>query len=272
MKTVFLILISCFSISCSRLEVAYNFADNYMTSKADDYLDLSSKQKKELKARLQKDLDRTRTEIFPEVAKQLQVLQSQIDQPWTAEVVAEDVQIIKDLFLKFLGYFKVTTLETLLAASPEQFATFDQEASEALEDSRDVEEFKEKIAKRYRRNVEMWIGGISKDQRGLLDKLLMDHPYPIQLQVQNKEHLLSQFQKARKNPQELELFIDQYFKNQDSLKLPAYVTALSNHHQAVIEFAWKEFSPTVTSEQKKNLHRNLQARIDQLLKLAEKKN
>ena len=276
MKKVIL-LFSIFTLlpflsSCSRLEVAYTFADEFTASKVDDFFDLSSQQKKELKGLLKEDLNKTRLELFPEIAEQLRSLEKQFEKDSIdQETLQKDVAGVKSTFWKFASYYKNTSIQTVQKISPDQFKEFDEKVQESIADTRDIKDAQNKIRKRYRRNIEMWIGGINNDQRNSIDDFLAKSPYPFELQAQNKEHLLKQFQKARTNPEELNKFMTQYFENYEALRLPAYAQALDKYHQALIEFSWKTFWPTMNDKQKKNLKENLRVRAEQLEKLASKK-
>lgn len=65
---LFLLIIVCIVASCSRLDLAVNLANSYVTNKADDFFDLTGEQSKWLKKALARDIEKVKKTIFSPIS------------------------------------------------------------------------------------------------------------------------------------------------------------------------------------------------------------
>ncbi|WII72339.1 DUF6279 family lipoprotein [Bdellovibrio sp. 22V] len=274
MRYLFLIFILFNTLACSRSDVLVRFFDTLAVSEADDYFDLTSEQKENLKKNIQKDLGRAKKELFPEVAKKLRELEPAVAKDTLdAQKVAAQFADFQTYVKKFSSYFKDSAIKTTLSLKPSQYDHFSGELHKEIQKSEDrngdSDHAQREAYKRYRRSLEFWVGGISKDQRDRLNKFLETHPFPWKLQNQNKEHVLSQFLEARKNPETLKKFVGDFYEDFEAVRLPAYTEALDAHKKAFQNFLVNDFWKTLSEVQRKRLRENILDRAQELEKIAE---
>lgn len=271
MRFLLLFFILNLTVACSRSEVMVRFFDTVAVSKTDDYFDLSSQQRDELKKDIQSDVEKARKEFFPEVAKSLRKIEHEVQKDkLDAAFVSARFSEFQNYFKKVSSYFTDSSVKLVLTLEPAQFEHFSQEIHKDIKDSNDEEQASRDAHKRYRRSLEFWVGGLSADQKEKLRQFLVQHPYPAKLQNENKEHVLKQFLEARKNPDTLKKFVRDFYQNYESLRLPAFTQALENHKNAFQKFLVEELWPTFTKTQRRTLRDNLLARAEELEKIAQR--
>ncbi|KHD88352.1 MAG: hypothetical protein OM95_09415 [Bdellovibrio sp. ArHS] len=268
MKYLILLSFVLLASACSRSGIMVRMFDDLATSKADDYFELTSKQREELKKDLQKDVDVARKELLPQIAKSLRSLEPQVhkDKP-DAELLAAQMAEFQNYFKKLSSYFGDTAVKTSLSLEPSQFFHFAKDVREDIEKDSEAKA-REKIEKRYKRSVEFWIGGISSLQKEKIQNFLKAHPFPIKLEKESKEHVLNQFLEAKKNQENLKKFVKDFFTDYESVRLPAYTEALNAHKKAFQKFLIDEFWGTVSKSQKDTLKENLSSRAEDLESIA----
>ncbi len=169
MRLLILLLYIALLSACSRSEVMVEFFDSVATSKADDYFDLSSQQKSELKKDLQNDLDKARRELFPEVAKTLRSMEKEVQKDkLNAEFVSARYNDFQNYYKRLSGYFSDSSTKLVLSLQPAQFDYFADQVRKDIKKN-DLEEAERDVLKRYRRSLEFWIGGLSADQKKNFD-------------------------------------------------------------------------------------------------------
>ncbi|WP_373997850.1 DUF6279 family lipoprotein [Bdellovibrio bacteriovorus] len=269
MKYLILLSFVILSSACSRSGVMVRMFDDLAVSKADDYFELTSKQREELKKDLQKDVDVARKELLPQIAKSLRSIEPQINkEKLDSEVITTQMMEFQNYFKKLSSYFGETAVKTSLSLEPSQVFHFAKEVREDIEDDSESDA-KEKVEKRYKKSVEFWIGGISSAQKEKIQKFLKQNPYPSKLQNENKEYVLNQFLEAKKNPETLKKFVKDFFNDYESVRLPAYTEALNNHKKAFQKFLVEEFWSTISKNQKETLKENISSRAEDLEKIAQ---
>lgn len=257
---------------CTRTELAFRFADTAVASKADDYFDLSSAQQSELKKSVQKDIDLVRKNLFPILAKKLRSLEplannSSLD-PALVESTASELQ---GYFKLLPSYFLETSVKTALDLTPQQFDHFSEEIRQEIKkDKENPKDIKKEWEKKYRRSLEFWIGGISVEQRKAISEFVVKNPYPLALQNQSRQHVLSSFLQASKNPESLKKFITEFSTDYESLRLQTFKEALQVHKKSFQKFFATDFWPTLTAVQRQRLAKTLISRAEELERMASK--
>lgn len=272
MKTLllgFAVIFSILTSACNRSTVLFNVIDTAAVSKADDYFDLSSKQKTELKKDLRQDLDSAKKEMLPEVALKLRSLAPEVEKPvLNSELMIAELSEFQNYIKKISRYFSRTATKFALTLSSDQVSHFAAEVREEIEDREDLEDAREDVEKRYRRSIEFWIGGISKNQREQISHFLNVHPFPTALENKSREHVLKQFIEASKTPESMTKFMEAFTTDYETVRLPAYKEALNAHKKEFQKFLVHDFWKTVDSTQKKRFKENLLNRAEELEKIA----
>jgi hypothetical protein len=65
--------------SCSRLDIAFRWIDVFVAGKVDDYFDINSQQKKELKKSVTQDLKMIQAKLLPQWIEQFKSIQNDIN-------------------------------------------------------------------------------------------------------------------------------------------------------------------------------------------------
>ncbi|HEY8270055.1 MAG TPA: hypothetical protein VIG33_04155, partial [Pseudobdellovibrionaceae bacterium] len=114
------------TLSCSRLDIAVNWADTYIVSQVDDYFDLTSQQNKELKESLKKDILKIRQEQFLDWARELRrfnkyILEKNLNEETFHKYFAKAL----DTTRKLQSYFANTAVKFISTTSPAQLEHFE---------------------------------------------------------------------------------------------------------------------------------------------------
>jgi hypothetical protein len=258
------------STACSRGEFLFRFADDLAASRVDHYFDLTSEQKKELKTELKKDIDTGKREAFPQMAQKLRQLEKDMNkEPMDPAVLASAFKEVEKQIKGLTVYFQDTTMKTSLNLSQEQIQHFAKEVREDIRnEEKDPKEAVEKVEKKYRRSLEYWVGGLSKEQNQMLKDFLAKNPYPWQLQNKSQEFVVTQFVEASKQPETRKVFVEKFIKDYESVRLPEYRTALADHQKAFVTFLTGDFWNKMPKDQRDRFRENLIARAEQLERIA----
>jgi hypothetical protein len=260
---------------CSRLDMAVNWADSYITSLVDDYFDLTSKQNKQLKESLNADIEKIRQEQFPSWAAILR----RMDQELSKNSISE--QIVKKYFIEVLelgrklpSYFEDTALIFAESLSKEQMNYFDEEIEK--KNTKDEKKLKnqetalDENRKKYQRAIEMWTGSLNRAQELVLEKHLKDHKFPLREQIKNKKELQKKFREARESVIDLKKFIKSYYVDNNRIVDADYGKALTAY-QADLQTYLFQLVKSLSEKQKKIFSENLIEKATALEELAVKK-
>lgn len=271
MKILLLSFLFLATTACSRSSVIMSFADTIAVSKTDEYFDLTSQQKEDLKKDLSQDLDTVKKEFLPEVAKTLRKIEAEVSKgKLESELLTTHFTEFHIHFKKLTSYFANTAVKTVATFAPEQFDYFEKTIKEEIKDRSDIEEQNEKAYKRYRRSIEFWIGGLSQDQKDRLHGFLKQNPYPVKLETENKEHVVQKFLEAKADKEKLKEYVRSLYQDYEAPRLPAFTEALNTHKKAFQKFLSESLWPTISKNQLENLKANLIGRAEELEKIAQK--
>ncbi|MGZ3743787.1 MAG: DUF6279 family lipoprotein [Pseudobdellovibrionaceae bacterium] len=260
------------SLSCSRLDIAVNWADTYIIYQVDDYFDISSQQSKELKESLKKDFLKIRHEQFNKWAATLRQFNKNILENTLSE------EIFHDYFTKTLEasrqlptYFVNTAVKFIASTNQTQLEHFEKTVRKKnIEDQKKIqngETARNESRKKYLRWIDMWIGPLSKEQTQLLNQHLNTHPFPAQAQLANKIYILEKFHESRKSPEGLKNFVRNYYNNKYEVENPEYLQALAAYQTELEKFLF-QLIQSLNEKQKRTLSENLSEKSSALEKLS----
>jgi hypothetical protein len=270
-KITLVIFLLCDLLACSRTDVAYRFADTAIIYRTDDFFDLKSEQKQELKLRIQVILEKIRKEKFPEFARKLRqwaplTKETQITYPDLLKIASEvqsDLKLVSDYFLE-------TSIWTALSLKNEQFDYLKKKIHEEIDDASDPQDWQKLTFKKYRRSFEFWLGGLSSLQKEKLSNFLKTNPFPSKLQNDSRLFVLEKFLKSRESHASLEKFVRDFFADYESVRLLQFQSALNQHKQSFIKFLAEEFWPTLDQSQRQHFHQNLLDRASELERISQR--
>lgn len=242
-------------------------------SKVDDYFDLDTTQKEQLKKDVESDMKNLKQDVFPQVAKSLRELdvlfsQDAVQTSMVAKIFSDSEAYIKQAATKF----EATAVKMSATLSEKQFQHFAEELRDKIEESEDDTKTAagalKQSMKRYTKSLEFWVGNLNRDQRAQLKEFLSKNPYPWDLQNKSKQAALDQFMNSRKDPEELKKFVKGFVNDYAAYRTAEFKAALKTHQAAFQEFFVMNLWPTVQKSQRQELKENLIARAESLEKLA----
>lgn len=255
---------------CSRLDLAVRFADNYIMSEADDYLELTRAQEKEIRPELEKSLLEIRRHEFPAFAEHLEKTEAMIagESPST-ELIEKNQQDARRLFERALARLEPVSLKTLDQSTAENEKAFITAMNEK------TEELKEKAAEpsearaageaaRMRRSIEHWVS-LNKEQRQLIEKWSRENPTDLSLRIQDREKTLTHFLSLTK--EERKSWLEKLHRSPDSLRSEennTYWKQRQANSRALFLELWK----SLTESQKAELRKELLSKAAALKKLS----
>lgn len=271
MTRILLILILGFAClpSCSRLDLAFHWADTYIVSKVDDYFDISSRQSKELKKSLKKDFKKVSKSVLPKIIADVKKFETDLQvSNLQEETLASFFTESTDYFEDFASYFADSAVTFIATADAKQLAYFEkafhEKQSEEREKLADLKKYQSDSKEKYQKYFKMFLGTLTSDQKILIDKHLQESPYPKALKLKNKDHVFASFMKAAKtSPLDAKEFVEMMAQNPQRYNLPEYQTAFE-HYREDLKKLLVSVVLSLTPEQKKELKENLQEKVSQI--------
>lgn len=268
MKKIIVLMLILTSISCSRLGVAVDWADEYILNEADNYFDLSSEQYKEFKPRVEKDIQRIKKENFPELSIFFRKISEKAEKNQINE--KEIIALFDEgqgLFRKVLHQFEPTILDFATKATSEQANNFIKEYNKKIEELQDdiktPSDRLKKQKKRYDRWLNEFIDNMTADQKKALEAEIENNPIPFDLQVKSRNQIRDKFLTVMGNPQELKNFLTNFEKQRS----PEYQEALKKYQSGLKSYLWVLFQ-SLSEGQKTYLIKQLRHRADELEKIS----
>jgi len=258
----------CLNSGCSRLDMAYRWADVYIASKVDDYFDISSEQKKELKKSLKKDLAEVKSDVLPTWIENLKKIEKEVN---AESINQEQVAAYFSAFMKDIeeinSHFTNTAVNFIATTSPKQrdnfVKAFDKKNSDDLAKINSPSKLREQYKDKYIDWMEMFIGSMTSDQKSLLEKHLATAPFPAVLKIKNKEYIFAQHLAGNRSQDDLQNFVKEFCAHPKSFDMPEYTAAVEAYKKNLQKFVVDVFG-TLTPKQKSALKENLAEKIGQL--------
>ncbi|WP_413943000.1 DUF6279 family lipoprotein [Bdellovibrio sp. HCB-162] len=273
MQKILLMIVVSFSCltACSRLDIAYNWADTFIASKVDDYFDISSKQSKALKKSLQQDFEKMKTAVLPDWINNAKELEQDIAQNKLNENKISSVfSLVMRNVEHFTSYFTDTAVNFISSTDPQQLAyfskAFHEKNEEDLKKFRDTKRYQREYKEKYYKYFNMFLGSLTDSQKLLIEKHIQNSPFPLELKIKNKEWVFQKFTKECKTPESMKAFVRDFYAHPESYNDPAYQAAFKNYQKDLQGLVVKILL-SLNSEQKKELLQNLQEKVAQLEKI-----
>ncbi|MNJ98609.1 hypothetical protein D3C87_163760 [compost metagenome] len=261
-----------FSTACSRLDMAFKSADMFLAFRVDDYFDISSQQKKDLKANFKKDLERLKKESLPELSAQLKRVDQDLERnALNEERLTELVKYSMTTMEEVLSQFSGTTQAFVGSLKPEQFIYFEKASEKKLaeerETVRDQGDFLKKGRKTYARWLEMFFGDLTRDQKALLDQHLMKTTYFYELKIKNKESFLKKIKAGKNSPEMQKQLVISYYSDKGSQDIPEFSQG-QKQFEKDLEIFLSQLIQSLSPSQKAKLKANILDKARQLDRLA----
>jgi hypothetical protein len=260
------------STGCSRLDIAFRWADTYIASKVDDYFDISSKQSKDLKKDIQKDLNSIKVAMLPNWIDRLQGIQKDVD---SAQLNEEQVAIYFTGFMKdvdqITSHFSTTAVDFIATTNPDQIEyfkkSFHKKNQEDLEKAQNVSKLRKEYRDKYEEWFEMFLGSLTKEQRQLMEDNLEKSPFPAELKAKNKDYVFQKFFEHKGSVEEMKAFVREYYTNPEKYDMPEYRQAFVQYQKDLQKLV-TQILTTMTDKQKAALKDSINEKTAQLRSIA----
>jgi hypothetical protein len=251
--------------------MAVKWADWMITRETDSYFDLTSDQNKELRQDIQKDISQVKKENFPAMAQFLRKMSSKIQ---SNDLSATEVSALQEegqgIFRAAFHQFQSTAVDLSLKASPAQVEHFikkyDKKTQQMAEEVETAQDKFKMEKKRFEKWTDEWLDGLNNDQEKYLIDHIKAHPFPWDLQLQNRVFTLNKYLEARKSEESLKT----YLAHLEDQKSPEYGKALKEYQTELSHYIFDLYK-SMTPEQKKYLAQQLTHRADELEKISQQK-
>ncbi|WP_413574573.1 DUF6279 family lipoprotein [Bdellovibrio sp. HCB290] len=253
---------------CSRLDIAYRWADTYIASKVDDYFDISSEQSKALKKDIKKDLVEIKATLLPLWMDRLNKIQKDVDGGTLTDqkVAGYFGAFFKDID-QINAHFKTTAVDFISSTDTKQIEyfkkSFFKKNQEDLEKAQDTAKLQKKYREKYEDVFEMFVGSLTDQQKQLIAENVKASPYPAELKAKNKAFIFKEFIAHQESKEAMKNFVQQYTSQADKFDLPEYRTAYQQY-QDKLQILITQVMTNLTDRQKVALKENIHQKSEQL--------
>ncbi|MEK2688633.1 DUF6279 family lipoprotein [Bdellovibrio sp. GT3] len=253
---------------CSRLDIAYRWADTYIASKVDDYFDISSEQSKALKKDIKKDLISMKETLLPIWMDRLNKIQQDVDD---GSLNDKKVAVYFGDFFKDVdqinSHFATTAVDFISSTDAKQIEyfkkSFYKKNQEDLEKSQDSAKLEKKYRGKYEDVFEMFVGSLTDQQKQLIADNVKAAPYPAELRAKNKAFVFKEFIAHQNSKEEMKAFVQEYTTQTDKFDLPEYRAAYQQYQDGLQTLITRVMT-NLTPKQKIALKENIQQKSEQL--------
>ncbi|WP_413581627.1 DUF6279 family lipoprotein [Bdellovibrio sp. HCB288] len=253
---------------CSRLDIAYRWADTYIASKVDDYFDISSEQSKALKKDIKKDLISMKETLLPIWMDRLNKIQKDVDDGSLNDkkVAGYFGAFFKDVD-QINSHFATTAVDFISSTDTKQIEyfkkSFYKKNQEDLEKAQDSAKLEKKYRGKYEDVFEMFVGSLTDQQKQLIADNVKAAPYPAELRAKNKAFVFKEFIAHQNSKEEMRAFVQEYTTQTDKFDLPEYRAAYQQYQDGLQTLITRVMT-NLTPKQKIALKENIQQKSEQL--------
>lgn len=257
--------------SCSRLDIAFRWMDVFIAGKVDDYFDINSQQKKELKKSVNQDLKLIQAKLLPQWIEQFKLIQNDVnldsfDEKKVARYFTSFMTDVEGMKTYFLG----TAVQFAASIDDAQMVNFQKsflkKTAEDVEKAKNQTKLRRDYQAKYVDYFEMFVGSLTQEQENLVTKHLASSCFPAELKAKNNEHIFTTFVAEAKTREARVHFVKDLYSHPQQFDLPAYRDAIASY-QSDLKGLITEILMTLTADQKKNLKKNLAEKTAQLEKV-----
>lgn len=258
-----------FSPSCSRIDLATTWADTYIFKQIDLYFDVNSMQAQFIKKAVREDTDKVREQFFPQLARELDEIESILlsNTPVTPQMVSVEQKKLKNIFYSSLKIFEPNAqafVKKLDARQLDSFKLiFNKKSEELQKQLLNPELSKKESFSKIKKEFEMWSGTVSEPQELEIHKFANDYLFPIREELQNREKISKEFLENYNRHDKRKKFITDLLTDYESMRDPAYARALQAYQDSLFILVATLLNK-LTPIQKKYMIEILKERIDQL--------
>jgi hypothetical protein len=265
--TLFLFIILCMFASCSRLDLAVNLANSYISNKADDFFDLTREQSKWLKQALERDIDQVKKTIFPQLAEEMHKISQTLENQKTfnSMTVINSYKRLENLFYEGGRLFAPDAVTFVNQLTSKQIEYFQRQANKIFSEMKKKPNEKSYI--KIKKQFDSWAGGMNSAQKKELQTFVVTNPPPINESIYNRQYIVYEFVKSFPDKDAREKYVERLFTHYDSVQDPLFKKVLVEKHNRVAIFVTNVLNK-MSEDQKKTLVETIRDRANQLLRIS----
>lgn len=262
-----IMLILCITISCSRLDLAVNLANSYITNKADDFFDLTNEQSKWLKKSLARDITNVKKLIFPQLASEMFKAADTLSnyKTFDSNIVLTSYIRLEALFYDGLRFFSTTAIELADKIMPMQLEYFQKQSDKKLLEMKHDPE--KKSYNKIKKHFDSWMGGMTSKQKQELKAFIDIYPPPVNEVVYNRQTLIHNFIRAFPDKVARRSFVGGLFTKYETMMDLKYKKIVTEKNKRVAAF-FTNILNNMSTDQKKVLIETIRDRANQLIKIS----
>ncbi|MGA0164132.1 MAG: DUF6279 family lipoprotein [Bdellovibrionota bacterium] len=257
---VFFLLLAMGLVSCSRVQLIYDYGDWLLERSLNKSLELKKDKKKELSIRVKDYFKEHRKTELPRWSYFLYSTADLIEKSSPTDAKIKDsVNDLENLLKRSLLLGVPSFSELLISLNETEVSrlerNFQKENSEQLEElSEETErEYREERFDRIQDRIEFFIDELKAPQKQIIREFVADFDYPNRsLWVQNRAHQQARFiafLKKRPSLKELEAYFEDQIQRPEKTRLPDYQKQIETAKKRFYLFAQK-LSESLDSKQK----------------------
>ncbi len=275
-----LLFISVFlSLGCSKLSTAVGWADNYLSYKIDSEFDFSSAQMRVIDPAIDQMVKDLKVKMFPVYADFLESFWAQLA---SLNGISE-LKSVENVFASLGESVQNLQKQTVEVAKPHlqvvvsqieegNWKKFEKSFEEKNQDirQRDTQDQGDKWTER----IEDWTGDLNREQEKIVMSWVEDAPWPVELQVKNRNQLLGEFKKrlhkdGKFSPEVRAVIVDDWIKNYEAWAHPDY-RPMTKEYYLKMNLMFAQLFLTLSKGQKEKLQKYISSKVIELRELAAK--
>jgi len=267
MKLFLTLLISVTLLSCSRLDIALNYAPRYMANQLDENFDLSSERYEKLKSRMEADIRQNKKQIVNAVVQTLDEVKALAEKK--SAVSPDEIRSlnlkVRDLQRQGVYLFKPSFAELILPLKPPEIKSLTENSQERFEKSQkrlqNPDEYIERTMKSFNRVMGFMFDSASAEQKKVYRNFVTNNMDYFRLHLEHRKSHINQFNSLQSEKENLLQYSLAFYAGEESAKSETFRARQQKYFADLIDLQieiWKLCSTEQITEFIKNIN-NLKA-------------
>lgn len=257
MKLIFITSLLFLVSSCSRLDIALNYAPRYMANQLDENFDLSSERYENLKKRMEADIQNNKKQIVTEVLKTLDEVKVLANK--NSEVTVADIQQLnskmRELQKQGVYLFKPTFSELILQVKEAEIKKLTELSEERFKKAEKRlqarGEYVSRSMKGFERTMDFMFDSSSAEQRKIYRQFVESNMDYFQLHLQHRKTHISKYTELQADRPQLLQYSLAFYAGEENAKSETFKVRQQKYFTDLTQLQlelWKLCSPKQLAE------------------------
>lgn len=262
MKLFLTLLSSLTFLSCSRLDIALNYAPRYMANQLDENFDLSSERYEKLKSRMEADIRQNKKQIVKAVVQTLDEVKALAEKK--SAVSSDEIRSlnlkVRDLQRQGVYLFKPSFAELILPLKPPEIKSLTENSQARFEKSQkrlqNPDEYIERSMKGFNRAMGFMFDSASAEQKKVYRNFVTNNIDYFRLHLEHRKAHINQFNSLQSEKENLLQYSLAFYAGEESAKSEAFRVRQQKYFADLIDLQieiWKLCSSEQIAEFIKNI-------------------